>query len=760
MIRLKISTKILLYFALVSLIPLGVATFILVSSAHTQLLQAASTKQQAVANDLADRVNSYLGSKINNLVNISQLYSTGNLPQSEIGQNLAVALNDNPDMQRVAIVNASGQDQVVFKRSGQVSTLENESNTDAFKAVNFLSGKAYVSSVSYNSSHEPIITIATPVLTSNFSSHLSDLNNANFGIYSSSGDIQGAVIASYNMSNLWNSVLSTKVGQGGYAYVVDGLGNLVAHPNNQFLATHPKLSNVEAVKDFINGQITTGQTVSETGKKVISTPRVIPVSAWAIIVEEPVSSVYSGVNSYIQLATIIGLSAIAFSIALSFFFRRQLTEPIKKLAEGARRFGRGEFDKQIELKSDDELSDLAETFNKMGKSINELVGDLKTNNLSLLVEQTKLNNIISSVSDAVIALNNKGEIVSANPPAAKLISKTAKEIQSQKMTDLYRFKFDDKPFSPTLDKPGNYHYTDLTLHNGNEIFYLDLAVSVLSHKDSDVAVIITIRDLTKSRELDFMKLDFVAIAAHELRTPLTVVRGYLDLLNTEAIRKFTLNNLENLQKAVEGTDQLRDLINKLLNIARIERGEMEIFIEKMNLTKLVKDSVRQHNPQSIQKEQRLTFKAASDKTIYVPADPSSITEVLNNLIGNAIKYTGKRGIITVELEANEIQAMVKVSDSGPGIPESLRDKLFTKFYRAERSLISGSRGTGLGLFISKTIIELQHGEIGLDSSDTNGSTFFFTLPIYDPEKYDKLIPKEKQLGGIHGWFKKRNDRRR
>ncbi|OYV45676.1 MAG: hypothetical protein B7X06_04250, partial [Verrucomicrobia bacterium 21-51-4] len=235
--------------------------------------------------------------------------------------------------------------------------------------------------------------------------------------------------------------------------------------------------------------------------------------------------------NYIKLAAIIGVSAIVLSILLSFFFRKQITEPIKRLSVGARRLGSGEFNQPIVIKSKDELSDLAETFNKMAGSIKKLVGDLKSNNVSLLVEQTKLNNIIRSVSDGVIALDKAGDIVTLNPPAAKLVGKQLTELRGKPLKDFYHWEQDNEQFSPDLSQPGTYHYTDLVLPRGKENpAYLDLMVSVLDQKDSDVSVIITIHDQTQSRELDFMKLDFVAIAAHELRTPLTVVRGYLDML--------------------------------------------------------------------------------------------------------------------------------------------------------------------------------------------------------------------------------------
>lgn len=759
MFKLNISNKILIYFLLVSLLPIVATTFILVSSANSQLLHAASAQQEAVANELADRVNNYLTDKINSLVDLSEAYSSNNLSTTDIDENMAVLLNQDSNTQRLALVNAEGMDQVVFNRNGQDFNLENEANSDAFKAVDFLSGKDYVSSVSYNSEHQPIITIAAPVLISNYAQHLNDLSQANFGSYQNPSDIEGAIIASYNMSTLWQSVLSTKIGTGGYAYVVDGLGNLVAYHNNEFLTSHPKLSNVQAVKNFINGDLNTAETISETGKEVISTPRVVSVSGWGVIVEEPVNSVYSDVNYFIKKATFLGLSAIILAIALSLFFRTQLIGPIRKLSQGAKKFGQGNFDESIRIKTNDELHELAETFNTMGASIKNLVSDLRSNNYSLTVEQSKLNNIISSVSDGVIAINNEGVISSANPPAAKLIGKKPNEIIGKKMSNIYSWQQEDKPFDISIDKPGVYQYSDIVLNNGPNMAYLDVVVSVINRQDNDIATIITIHDLTQSRELDFMKLDFVAIAAHELRTPLTVVRGYLDMINPEAIKKLTLSGLENLQKAMESTDQLRDLINKLLNIARIERGEMEIFIEKVNLEKLIKENVRQHESTAAEKEQRLTFISDADKTIYVPADPSSLTEVLNNLIGNAIKYTGKNGNIEVHLSSDPKEARVEVIDNGPGVPPELRHRLFTKFYRAERSLIAGTHGTGLGLYISRTIIELQNGTIGIGPENKRGSTFYFTLPIYNADKYDNLVHKDKQVGGVHGWFKKRHDSR-
>ncbi len=748
--RLKISTKIFIYFLLIALIPLVAVSSDLVLVANNQLLNDASAKQQAVANDLSRRVDNYLANDTNQLELVARLYSTKSFSQSQIDQSVAALFSQNNTLQQVTLMTPNGVQRIYTMQSGSVKAVNSSVDLIDSNALNFMVGKSYITSVGRTSQNEPQVTMGIPILTK-YGAPTSDLFAAPKG---TTGNILGALTGTYSVGDLWQNVLSTKIGNGGYAYVIAQDGTLVAHPDQRFLTTHNDLSGVQAVRQFLNNNTDTQQTVSETGSDVISTPRKT-LTDWGVIVEEPVASIYAATNSYIQMSAVVGVSAIILSILAGIFFSRQLVRPIKQLAAGAKRIEQGDFNQRINVKSKDELQDLADIFNSMAQGINRLIGDLKTNNLRLKFEQIKLNNIISSVSDGVVAVNNNGEIISINPPAAKLLGRDPKSLEGKQISEAFDWEHDGDRFTPDLKMGGIYHYTDLTLSHADTIAYMDVIVAVLDHQDSDIAAIITIHDQTASRELNFMKLDFVAIAAHELRTPLTVVRGYLDILNTSAANELSIFNLENLQKAIVGADQLRALINKLLNIARIERGDMEIFIEKLNLTKLVTDNVDEHTAAAAQKEQSLKYEPSTDSTLYVPADSASIVEVLNNLIGNALKYTPKGGQIRVTMQADKVKGEVRVgvTDSGPGIPEDLRDRLFTKFYRAERSLIAGSRGTGLGLFISKTIIELQNGTIGMEPDEGDGSTFYFTLPIYDPSRDDEQIAK-KTSGGIRGWFKK------
>lgn len=761
MFKLKISSKVLLFFLIVSLLPLFTATIVLVSSGKSLLLQSAVTRQQFVAQSTANALDTYLANKISALNFQSRLYTIGGTNDSNINKNLSTLTKLDPELQQIAVVDLTGQEQVLFDKNGQDNDLTNLSNTDAYKSVTYINGKDFIGAVNYTSSGQPEINIAVPILKQSKVQNLTKLETSGLSNGNYTDNLTGVLIAKYNISNLWQSVLSTKIGNGGYAYVVDAQGgNLIAHPNKTFLATHHNIPNVQAVSQYRNSNFQTAQTTSEVGLKVISTPRKLNLANWAVIVEEPSTSVYAGINSFIKISIIIIVVAVLLSVAMSLVFRKQLLDPIKKLIVGVKRIEARDFNYEVKVNTNDELQELASSFNNMSQSIRQLIGDLQVTNVSLTVEQAQLNNIIRSVSDGVIALNENFEIISINPPAAKLIKQEPEALIGKVLDNLYLLTSEGKRFIPELSKPGIYHYSDLVLQSGSDVSYLDIVVSILDSKDSQATAIITVHDLTQSRELEFMKLDFVAIAAHELRTPLTVVQGYLSILNEDAVKKMTLFNIENLQKAIVGADQLRNLINKLLNISRIERGEMEISIQKLDLTKLVRDVVDQHQGAAAQKLQRVLYSANTDSTVFVPGDSSSISEVLNNLIGNALKFTEADGVVNVNLKVEGENVRVEVVDTGPGIRLDLQSRLFTKFYRAERSLVSGYRGTGLGLYISKTIIEMHHGKIGVNSVEGKGSTFYFILPIYNDEKHAILLSKEAGLGGIRGWFKnsKRNTR--
>lgn len=759
----RLSIRVFLYFFAISLVPVVVVSTLLVNSARDQLVVDTGRKQQNIAKDYANRIDSFVESNLEQLSFVARLYSSGTINFANLKSQLSELLYQNNSLEKVRIILVDGREIYLQILDGNVTQLPTAQLSGNRTAASLFANRKipFILNVGKNQEQQrPQLNIGIPILQTY--QPPGQVGNKRFQSASES-NILGAIQGYYDLSSLWEKFLldSKDDKSNRTAYVVNNFGNLASHSDANILRRTTSLSNIAAVEQIKANDLVTKQTLNEENKQVLSSPaRLNYGEGWGVVVQEPIDSIYSGVEGYIQSAAIVSISAILLAIIAAIFFGQQITRPLQTLAQDARRLESGDFNSPIQLSTNDEFEDLAGSFNNMSAGIKTLINDLQSNNMRLVIEKAKLNNIISSVSDGIVAVNRLGEIVSANPQASLLVKLLPSNLRGKKIYDQFKWEKEGSVITPDLARAGVYRYDDLVLRIGDSVYYLDLMVAVLEQSamesDEDVAAIITIRDQTASRELSFMKLDFVAIAAHELRTPLTVVRGYLDMLNSSAAMQMSVYNLENLQKAIVGANQLRELINKLLNIARIERGDMEIFIEKLDLKKLVEDNVDQHVSVANQKHQSIIFSTTEEGALYVPADPASIVEVMNNLLGNALKYTNRGGGIKVELSADDKFAMVKVADDGPGIPNELRTKLFTKFYRAERSMISGSRGTGLGLFISKTIIDLQNGLIGLLPDEGKGSTFFFTLPIYNASRDDELITK-KTSGGIHGWFKKRTN---
>ena len=755
MVTFKIGQKVLILFMAVALGPLLLVNFVLLGLAQNQFKQEAVGRQKIVAEKTAAGVDNFLASKVDILIFQTQtsVIRQFNVPDTEL--NLAALIKQDRDMERVALVDKKGQEQVVVNQAGLVAQHANVASSDAFKAATFLAGKEYISHVTYDNAGQPHLTIGVPVIRFTQQQDLTNLSTAEFGKYRTPDDIQGVIIASFNISNLWQSVLSTKIGTDGYAFVVDDKGNLIAHPDSKFLAAHQNIADLHQVQHFLQGKHDNHETVSERGVDVFSTYQPITRTNWAVIVQEPLSSVLASTQAFYRVGLEIAVGIAALAIGLSLLFKRQLLTPIRQLAAAARRIGSGEFSHKIPVRNKDELGELAQTFNSMGQNIQKLVDDLQTQNVYLAEEQRKLSSTISSVSDGVIAINDAQTIITINPPASRLLRKHPGELIGKTLSDCFGWTQGGQPFKLNLLRPGTYHFENVMLPQAEQVAYLDLVITVLEHKTSDISAIITIHDQTPDREFEVMKLDFVSIAAHELRTPLTVIRGYLNLMNTDAINQLSIYNIENLQRAIIGAEQLSKLINNLLNVSRIERGQMHIALSKVDIGRLLTQIVREQQVTVKLKGQKLIFEPVSS-AVYVPADRSALSEVINNLTSNASRYTPLGSTITVGLHVDGQTVRVEVTDNGVGIPAAAQDRLFTKFYRVERSMTSGNRGTGLGLYISKRIVQLHHGEIGVISKVGEGSTFYFTLPLYNEALHGKLIIGAKESVGIHGWITKRS----
>lgn len=256
----------------------------------------------------------------------------------------------------------------------------------------------------------------------------------------------------------------------------------------------------------------------------------------------------------------------------------------------------------------------------------------------------------------------------------------------------------------------------------------DVIAHYKKNAPSGIETIIITVDRTATYTDDEANIDFIALAAHELRGPITVIRGYLDVLADELEPQLTGDQHALIDRLYVSSNRLSSYINNILNASRYDRQHLKLSLHEVTPSEII-DSVRDDTMlRATTLGRHLEFKIPANLPT-VAADKSSISEVLTNLIDNAIKYSRENGTIQVGAAIDGDFVSFSVTDHGVGIPASVVGQLFTKFYRSHRSS-NAINGTGLGLYISRAIVESHGGTIGVRSTEGSGSTFTFTLPIY------------------------------
>jgi len=359
-------------------------------------------------------------------------------------------------------------------------------------------------------------------------------------------------------------------------------------------------------------------------------------------------------------------------------------------------------------------------------------------------ERNKLSTVLESVADGVFALDYKRRVVFINKSMENLLGTAEKDLIDKEADLVFKFYNGNRRVTAIEFCPLKKVANDTIVYEGSSLKFLDrskkeIFLNLASTAPSkgpliDVGCIVVIHNVSKERELEAMKLDFVSIAAHELRTPITSARGYLSILEQELKNKLNGEERNFLERAQISTDQLSSLVENLLDVSRIEKGAIKLDITKIQIEELIERIVDNYKEAASQKGIALAYIRNNIKMPPVAIDKFRISEVLSNLISNAVTYTSK-GRVEVRTSVKERFVVTSVKDTGEGIPAEAIPNLFTKFFRVSGPLEQGSKGTGLGLYISKAIVDLHSGKIWVESELGRGSTFYFSVPIYQSKNY-------------------------
>lgn len=375
-------------------------------------------------------------------------------------------------------------------------------------------------------------------------------------------------------------------------------------------------------------------------------------------------------------------------------------------------------------------------FNLFKKSQNPII---EGRNLTRLFrEREQLGLTLMNITTPVVVLNLQKIIIFANKAASKLIGTTSDKILGQQFARAFLITDNLDAISDEVFLKTSSQSSDTLVYNRNNLklkstakdeVYINLFVIYIAEQKFGLSWILVLEDATTQRENERMRLDFVSMAAHELRTPITSIRGYLDVFMKENEGKFSSDHLTLLSQIKSSSLHLASLVENLLSVTKIERGAFTINTAQVSLMDIIKQTISELAFRAQSKNIHLAFDEPGIVVPEIQADKLRIGEVIMNLISNAINYTPSGGAIRIWIEIKNDQIIIHVTDNGLGIPKDQQDRLFNKFYRAHNPLEQKTNGTGLGLYISKAVVELHHGKIWVESAEGKGSTFSFSLPI-------------------------------
>lgn len=471
------------------------------------------------------------------------------------------------------------------------------------------------------------------------------------------------------------------------------------------------------------------------GHQVMIAARPLVYAEWVVATKIDLQEALSPTDQLRNNVLLVIVGSLAIIIMVALAFSRLFSRPILHITEVAQRIGKGDFLARVSLRRKNEMGILADNINHMGQNLKELIADIEA-------QRNRLQIILNSTTESILAIDHQGVIITANHASSEFTGLPADQLIGKTITDVFIWRRDQQPLTIDYQQPETHQYDELqyTDQTGTTR-YASLIVAQASGDQAQTAAqtIITIHDLTMTRELEAMKVDFVSMAAHKLRTPLAQLRGYVELLSFKAKPVLTKETSQYIDQALASVAELNKLINDLLDVTNIERGALALATEKLDLAAAVQQAVDTARPVAAAKQLSLTY-ARPAQPAFIAGDQRAIREVLGSLLANAIAYTNS-GSITVSLAHRSNDYVLDIKDTGIGIPKAARANLFSKFYRVKSGLDSGSNSAGLGLFIAKAVVQGLHGTISFVSQEGAGSTFTVSLPVFQENEDVRTPPK-------------------
>ncbi|PSL45915.1 PAS/PAC sensor signal transduction histidine kinase [Salsuginibacillus halophilus] len=436
----------------------------------------------------------------------------------------------------------------------------------------------------------------------------------------------------------------------------------------------------------------------------------------AIYIESSMEEIYgemNQINNILMTGTVIALSVTAL---LGIMLARTITRPIADMQKQARVMGEGDYSRRVRVFGNDEIGQLAHSFNALTRNLKEA-------HITTEGERKKLSSVLTHMTDGVIATDELGRIILMNKRAEELLEARSVDAMGHSLPDILRL-------SETLTPSDLYDYSEallLDFSDENGEYLLEANFSVIRNEDGPITGLITVlHDVTDQEKLERERREFVANVSHELRTPLTTMKSYLEALEDGAMENEELAG-RFLSVTQNETERMIRLVNDLLQLSKMDSNDDPFYFETRDFGTFLHEMADRYD--MMFKDRGITMERwIPGRAMYVDFDSDKLAQVFDNIVSNALKYSPEGGTITLQADARDDRVVVGISDEGPGIPEENQEKVFERFYRVDKARARNLGGTGLGLAIAKEMVEGHGGWIDIESEYSRGTTLYVTLP--------------------------------
>ncbi len=510
-------------------------------------------------------------------------------------------------------------------------------------------------------------------------------------------------------------------------YVLDKDGNVVGTSANPFIVGQKRVDPevTEALLGLQTQQIALDPRTRQRYLYLAVPVRYRNRVRGAVEIVAPMNGVYQSISRIIIIFATGTLIALGLTALLAAIIARTITGPITAITRTARALAGGDFDQVVDIYSNDEIGELASTFNMLTRRLKQAMRSTER-------EKRRLQAVMSTMSDGVIATSPMNDILLINPAASQLL-RAAHPVIGHQLSDVL----------PGTFAAGDHQLVEV----GGK--YISVSVMALDRERSEVSAgmaldrraadsqggqVLVMRDVTEETRLEAARKRFVADVSHELRTPLTTIKSYVEALLEGAYQDKDLA-LHFLQVMDRETNRMIRLIRDLLQLSRFDAGYERLHPESVSIQEVINGLAERFALLAFEAEVQFVVNAPDRAVVNIDRD--RFDQVLDNIVSNSLKYTPKHGVITVtaSVDRDARQVTFRLQDNGSGIAVQELPNIFDRFYRVDKARSRQLGGTGLGLSIAQEIVRAHGGEIVVESRVKVGTTVRISLPIEGGEGF-------------------------